>query len=500
MEQERLSDLQEGQEPQLTNDEGLDLNNGRQAQSSPISVLSSELLTLILDILRDSFVDNHSYLEANPRASVAIIASHVCSYWRSLALHNPLWWSEILVTPPVQLEKVRTYLERSKQCGLDLRIFGYREQNGYDHDSDDSQSSSRVGIHKEYNPLFDLLFPHLRRCRVLQLSSLFSSERNIPFSILENILQLEMPLLERFILEGDFDTYVYHMRMYDKMPLFLVNRNLRDLRLTGIEIGSFLLPPVSLVQLHLSRTSATGQTPFSTLKTVLDALPNIKELAIYDDLLIRWPGTTHSCYVPSLESLSIFGNMLSVSELLLFLHAPKLKALTIAPVVVSDLRLLQTEQGTNKNFQPPFPNLQSLTLAPAFSEAFEAVEIASVYFPQIKRLILANLYPPQFIQLFTNDKKPTLFPNLVDLALTDVDAQFVSVIQGLLDFRKVRNLPLERIFLDSSSYRILAPFAERWQSHRNFHVREGNLWEEQRRKALYSDSKDLFVGRSRESD
>ncbi|KAF9554899.1 hypothetical protein CPC08DRAFT_712470 [Agrocybe pediades] len=465
-----------------------------QPRKCPIANLSTELLTLILDILRESYEGTtHSTEGPDPRGEVPVIASHVCGYWRSVALENPLWWSEIIVMPPVQLDRIAAYLERSKQCILDIQIFGHRDGNDSDSRHDGSEESvTPPNPYKEYQVLFNLLYPHLQRCRTLQLSSLFADEQTTSIPILQRILYREMPHLEKFVLEGDYDAFLFTMGRQNKIPLFLSNPVLRDLRLTGIQIDSFVLPPASLARLHLSRSSSVGQTTFATLKGVLEALPNIEELAIYDDLLIQWPGSSESCHVPSLRTLAIYGNMLSVSELLMFLDAPKVKTLTIAPVVVSDMRLLDIEQSTNRHFRLPFPELYSLTLAPAFSEAFTAVDILATYFPQVKELVLANLYATPFLKLFTNE--PIAFPNLTDLALTDLAPHYEPVLQQIITFRNAQNVPLRNIFVDSKTYAIMACA----EFPGNFRFRVANVWEEQRRQALHSEVKDMFVGRSYE--
>ncbi|KAJ3503317.1 hypothetical protein NLJ89_g8488 [Agrocybe chaxingu] len=142
--------------------------------------------------------------------------------------------------------------------------------------------------------------------------------------------------------------------------------------------------------------------------------------------------------------------------------------------------------------QARFPNLRSLTLAPAHPDAFnDALPVASVCFPHIETLILANLYPPEFEALFVKHSR-VLFPQLKDLALTGVEKVVARLMPEVARFRASRKAPLRNVFIDGESICKLTGPPEIWGDVK---VKKGDLWEAQRRKGLYSNIKDLFVGR-----
>ncbi|KDR72919.1 hypothetical protein GALMADRAFT_741309 [Galerina marginata CBS 339.88] len=468
---------------------------------SPIMHLSEELLTLILDTVRHSF-DDESNASRLARTQVPIIASHVSRSWRFVALDNPLWWSTIMIISPWKTEVVEAYLQRSKQCPLVLSVVA----NPNDHEI-------LFYTSEDYQRLFDLLFPHFLRCRSLDIRGVFATaDIGVASSFFERFLHAELPQLEQVVIEAD--TISYDCPGWESNPIFDSAPRLRDLRFIGTGIlPSFFLSTGSfsgheLSSLHLSRTSS--QISFSVLLGILDACPLLTTLAIYDDVLVEWLGLAVSCNVPSLERLYILSNMTEVSELLLFLSAPKLKELIIVPVVVPDLYLLLTQSDSNHGVNPRhrFPALKLLMLAFAHSRAFESINSASVCFPEVECLVLANLYPVPFLDVFTskNDRGGVIFPNLLDLALSDIDKSFSHAICDMQEFRIKHQHPLRTLYVDSASLRRLngcKVIGATLGDNRDLGRTEnkaflsncvaGDFWEDRRRSLLFTNILDPFV-------
>ncbi|PPQ77845.1 hypothetical protein CVT25_015340 [Psilocybe cyanescens] len=439
------------------------------SSSCPISLLSAELLTLILDLVLTSAYENDVFACGPDDDSVARAArltaslAHVCAFWRAVVRGNPLWHDTLSLVPPWWhldlergLERVCVLLARSAQVPLDLRIFGHADYTtsrsspataarmSSGSSNSDSEHLDAVPMWAEYKPLFELLAPHLPRCRALQIRGVFTKDNDIPFHLLESLLDMDMPLLETFIFEGELSYYDDYMTLRGPKPLFRSAPRLQQLRMVGIGINRFTIPSSSssstsfeslslspspssstLTTLHLSRASSRDHTSFSDLLRVLASSPLLHTLAIYDEVLQRFPGPQAygTCPAPALDTLFILGNMLSVSELLLFLDAPKLRELVIAPLVPSDLSLLMAVREEEERRRPSssginrvsgsgsgaptssvsaarFKNLTTLTLAPAHPEAFDAVSSASTCFPFVMHLVLANVYLEPFKQLF----------------------------------------------------------------------------------------------------
>ncbi|KDR72927.1 hypothetical protein GALMADRAFT_101323 [Galerina marginata CBS 339.88] len=466
--------------------------------SSPIECLPEELLNHILDILHDSFNGSNDGPQARKR--VIITASHVSRLWRFVALENPLWWSDIMITSPWRTEAIETYLERSKPCLLTLSVVAKQPDDG----------SDPLTTSEDFQHLHDLLFPHFCRCRIIYIRGVFEIvDIEVATSFFERMLHASMPHLERAILETDDDSYDYSKG--GSKAIFASSSRLRDLRLIGAgTLLSFFHPLNStslfshskLSSLHLSKT--LNGISFSKLQNILDACPSLTTLAIYNDFLLEWPGLSTSCNVPSLENLYILGNMNKVSELLLFLSVPKLKELIIAPVVNSDLSLLRS--GSNDKPDPHrFPALRTLILAPAHLGAFGSLESASICFPQIETLVLANLYLSPFIKVFTSKSSDAgiIFPNLLNLAFTDIDDRFIQAIQNMQVFRTKQHYPLNTLYVDPASLLRLKTCKVTFDDDNTGEAEnggnpsdwvEGDFWEDRRKTLLCSDKRDLYIG------
>ena len=257
----------------------------------------------------------------------------------------------------------------------------------------------------------------------------------------------------------------------------------------GTVLMNFAPPLSSVTTLHLSRVIDNRPIKFSELGRVLEACGLLTSFAVYDDFLSNWPGTWASCQVPLLEKLHIFGNMLSVSELLLFLDAPKLKEVVIAPVAAGDLDLLLCH-STSQHVR--FPLLTSLTLSLIYPEAFYVLLKASICFPTVELLVLASTDLGNFFKIFT-DENSIVFPNLLDIAITVVDQHFAKLLHVVATFRQEHQVALRKIFVDAPSLEVLRSMDVDWYGAEFV---EEDIWDRQRRMALYSHVQDLFVGSS----
>ena len=447
-----------------------------------IHSLPEELLIAILDVLHLSEID------AEPdspkiRLLVPTIACQVSSFWRQLALNHLLWWSYIYIAPPWKFDAIQAYLHRSGGCPLDVRISVHHNYHALHEDGVELPSL------EGYLHLGPILFPHLSRCRSLTLHGVFRDVEPLFPHLITPLISLDMPHLEELTIDCDFK------RKHGDVtkPLFQSAPRLFDVRLGGLSVASFRPPFSNIRSLHLSRATDNRNLSFLNLKDILASCECLTTLAIYDDFLVTWPGmeAERSCSVPLLESLYILGNMLAVSELLLFLSAPNLRELVIAPVVAGDFTNLVPHADLS-NGLPRFPALAQLTVAPAFSDTFnETLPSASRCFPNVQTLILANVYLVEFGQSFV-DNPMTLFPKMENLALTDVDKAMARAVQLVAKVRKMRGSPLKNVYVDSDSVVKFMDVEDDWEG---VNVQVADLWENQRRKAMYRDVKDLFIGR-----
>ncbi|KAF5319290.1 hypothetical protein D9619_008696 [Psilocybe cf. subviscida] len=460
--------------------------------TSPILCLPQEIQELILEmaqmerykILSDGTV-SMPYLNDTP-----LVASHVCRQWRSMVFGNPLWWSSIVIAPPFHLDRIELHLQRSQECPLDLRVFVHLTHGYLIVSQHEEVDTSHLPSLDQFEAVCRLLSRHLRRCRRIQLEGVFDRGQQYAFLMGDSVAHLDLPDLEVFIFDGEF-------RDSTDLPsaqraLFTAAPRLRELRLGGIGLMYYTPPPMgNVTTLHLARGMEDGHLSFPELGEMLANCPRLTDLAIYDDLLRRSSFLEEElrlCSVPFLEELQIYGNMLMVSEILMFLIAPRLRELIIAPYAVGDLTLLLSYPGNR--FTTQFPNIVSLTLAPAHPEAFGALHTASICFPHVERLVLANMYAAEFREVFLNLNDAPTFPNLKEIAFTAVARRDINIIFATYHHRNAKGLPLKTIFVDHNTIKRI-PVEEMVQE-----IVVKDVWDEQRRTALYSHISDLFVGKT----
>jgi hypothetical protein len=408
----------------------------------PIASVPPEVLGSILN-----FVYEESDSDGNKRPNSPIVFSHVCRFWRSVALDNSLWWTRIIVTPPWKLDEVKTLLDRSKERSLDLRIFV----------NIDLTTTERP-IHSppldNYENLRNLISPHIHRCRIFRLQGYYdkSTQFLVPY-LLESFRSIDTPLLEQFIVDGRlvFEHKIHVRKLFSSAPL------LRDLRIGGHGLTSYLLPLSTITKLHIMLPGPSKGISPAQLNIIFNACACLTELALYDDTLDLEDIPLSPLFVfPSLLTLQLLAYITTVSEFLtLISSAPKLRRLVLVPVTDFDLKLL------NQSMRHTFPFLTSIVLSPMDEECWDVIDYASTCFPDITHLILANVYPDEFEMYFLERTTP-LFPCLLELALKGVDEVLGRVITDFVIFRHSKNVPLQTVFVDEASMRHLSPDSHLW--------------------------------------
>ena len=457
-----------------------DLATNSPTSERTISSLPQELLASILDMAQEKA--NCGDPNDLTKSSVYLVASQVSKFWRLVAINNPLWWTHLFISPPWKLETIATYLKRSKECPIEMHISVHP-----DYWNISRESAATLPSLSGFGALGELISPHFHRCRALRVQGIFFQDHNLPIHLLRPLGTIGMPYLEKFTFDGEFSFQDETPIVDRRIPLFSTAPLLRDLRMGGTAFMTFSPPLSSVTTLHLSRVIDKGPINFSEVGRVLEACASLTSFAVYDDLLKDWPGILASCHVPLLEKLHIFGNMLSVSELLLFLDAPNIKELVIAPIVAADLALY-LRHSTSQRVR--FPLLTTLTLAPAYPEAFNVLPDASRCFPRVEVLVLTSTYLGDFVRIFTNEKSIE-FPNLVSIATAGVDQRFAGLLHEVATFRLKHQVPFQKIIVDAASLGVLRTTGVDWYGAEFV---EEDIWDGQRRMALYSHVKDLFVG------
>jgi len=411
---------------------------------SPIASVPPEVLAYILNIVYQTS-DN----DKNQRPNSPIVFSHVSRFWRSVALDNSLWWARIIVNAPWKLDEVGTFLERSKECSLDLRIF-------VNIDVTTTQRLAHSPPLDNYENLRSLISPHIHRCRIFHLQGYYDKPTRflVPY-LLETFRGIHMPYLEQFIVDGrlEFERRIFERKLFSSAPL------LQDLRIGVHGLTSYLLPLSTITKLHIMMPWPTQHgISMAELNSIFNACTCLTELALYDDILDLENITLSPLFVfPSLLTLQLLAHMTIVTEFLIMISsAPKLRRLVLVPVTEPDLMPLQHSTMNHR-----FPSLTSIVLSPAYDDSWVAVHRASTRFPTITHLILINVYPNDFRASFLEMSTP-LFPRLLDLALKDVDEALGRVINDFVIFRRSKKIPLRTIFVDEASVQHLSLYSHLW--------------------------------------
>jgi len=442
--------------------------------TSPISFLPLELLSAI-------FQEVYKSAEGD---TIPTILSQVSRLWKEVAVNNPLLWNRLTITLPVDIGVVAMKLKRSKESLLDLRIVVPDLNSGPFKDPDLSLASLA-----EYQNLSSELKRSYQRCRRLHISGKSVDARDIVNLVIAPLRKISMHYLEEFTLDGgdiDEDSDPESIILVD---LFTDAPKLRDVRLGGYGLLHYRPPIHHITTLHLAALTRRW-CPLNIFTTFLHSVSCLTFLAIYGDLLDGdtegYPG---ECCVPNLESLFVFGqDILTASELLIFLSAPKLRELVISPLHAGDLIRLHEES-------PLFPNLQSLTFTARYgrrSYGINVVQLASDCFPGLKRLVLTNPHDTFFERWFGDSENP-LFLGLRELAVSNVGEEFLSAMDRVIERRGAW---ITTLYMDTPSLQKFDSSRRRWDPYgsktSNILV-EANIWEEQRQRAMYSD--DFFEER-----
>ena len=440
-------------------------------ETTLVNNLPHELLVYIFETAQNMLLPSEHLFRHFP-----FILGGVSHYWRQVAFTAPELWLNVDISRPWDLTALQGYLDRSKNYPIDLHLF-----------YDNALTEDMIFCDAEFTQLIDILQPHYSRCRSIEF--LGTCHRPVSememMDILRSMSNSRYPMLKRF--------FVQLPEMGDEIrPLVFGHDapNLTSVFLHGLGL-SYCRPPLNAVtELHLAREKNPIDSSdfFEMLRACAKSLIT---LCTYDNL-VHLPARSDSISMPCLRRLRIFGAMREVSELLLFISAPNLEELTIAPIIWRDLNALFLESRHN----PQFPALKSLTLAPASAYAMGPVlRYASACFPGIGLLILPNYYEQVLTESFLTAGGASTEPRwpwLHSLAVRDIGGRHdESALYDLVEDRQRLGVPLRTLYVDSLSVSRMTRMD--WLKDQ-LTVVEANLWKRQRRDGFYNDEISRFTG------
>jgi len=412
---------------------------------SPCSTLPHELLALIFTYAKQKKRVAH-------RIPIEVAVSHVCRFWRGVALGTPVLWNRIDIYSKRSKAWVHPYLERSFQRPLDVYIDIYRRD--------------RI-LHNTSNPLtgYDTIIEefsiHIHRLRLFSLICYHQATAVHWLSKLQNRCT---PALESFSVK-------YGSNFHNVLPEFAQFTTILDGgshdRLTFIETDTpnILPPPQNLRNLTtLYLHGFNHSVPFSSdeFNQTFASIPSIVNLSLQGTVTYGfWPTGMPSMPQFSLNNLKslrlVEGGGVAI-RMLLALSARHLESLWLECSYANFPTHLFGAAQLNILGKPKFPNLKYLTIS---LDNFTMSSQFATIFPTITHLHYR--YPnynesTQLIQTFAASGWSSLRV-LVFSAFKHKHARKLnSTLVGILSRRRLDNNPVSRILMDKDHIQWLDHF------------------------------------------
>ncbi|KAG5647088.1 hypothetical protein DXG03_001458 [Asterophora parasitica] len=363
--------------------------------------------------------------------------SHVCTYWRDVALGTPLLWNSIDVYSIRSIECVSRYLDRSRNCLLDVRFDIW----GSDRFLNGEISGAKI------LPVVDIVVQHIHRWKTLLV---LASNSTTTASILSTLAHLEAPSLERIRIVddgGDIDDEPPSPSgVFQPRPGVFIGG---APRLAAVWVNNLrVLPPltnVTTLHLHTPSYFSSAELNPSSLKSLTATCPSLSSLSIRGNFRGDWP---HGgpVTIPSLRSLWFESGDTLASSFLATVSMPNLVSLWLD---CPQYRVIQ--RIFNSTSRPNFPALKYLTLQ-GFD--FYASTHYAKAFPTITALHLpfCNLFHITFLKETLIENDHSRWPNLdtiVFRSLRDTHAKkFSTVIDDMVRERHNSIHPIRRLLVD----------------------------------------------------
>ncbi|PPQ85864.1 hypothetical protein CVT26_001029 [Gymnopilus dilepis] len=374
------------------------INN--QSNRCPILRLPAEVTSTIFILAQGPAYSREKSVEWYEMAErlVEVDVSHVCRYWRSVALGNPNLWTrfkfDICHALVVPVKRFKAYMKRSAPKLVEL----YLNFNTYKHE-DEGEHAFEV---EDLLELLDTTMKYTERWKAF----LLAMHQNVPLLCHPDKLQSALvPHLEYFAIISN------HPRVDAKYPESLEPTIFTSgaPRLTSViydsSIGYGLLPPMqhitsfNLEDMGWERRS-TRYIPWAMFLQIL-SLPCLADLSL-TGALVETVKVSSNCLALELENLRFWRTQYFL-PLLPFLIAPKLKTIVINS---EDFEEWDTSIGPND-----FPSLETLWLIGVSNMSRSGMEYLACFTRTIKHLtIVSEAFDEGFFEFLAS--RPGYWPNL----------------------------------------------------------------------------------------
>ncbi|KAJ8514394.1 hypothetical protein ONZ45_g8072 [Pleurotus djamor] len=362
--------------------------------------------------------------------------SKVSRFWRFVALNTHILWRSIRALPEKSLPEIRTYLQRSGECPIDIH-FNWTHWAELD-----------VPPTVE---LMDLLVAHpvgWRRA-IIQISLDDACLPLLTYIQSDDNIGQHLQYLSLTACAGDG-----HLQLDYVSTLVQTFKSgapeLTFVRLRGFAVHCLRPPLTSVVTLHVE-ISRTIPMQYETFKQVVAASPHLTNLSFYGDgdLVQAWPShESNTITLPNLKSLRLWlTHGPTLSKLMVHVHAPLLQSLVLKEVQEDDLDIFWIHNQGPRDF----PNLKSLTFHD-FEFSDTTYHKAGAAFPGITHFTLMHTTfgDATIVRMLGSPAHARIWPELHTLSLV-FSATDGSRLWDMVSIRASMDIPLERLRLGGSN-------------------------------------------------
>ncbi|KAF8191545.1 hypothetical protein K438DRAFT_2018292 [Mycena galopus ATCC 62051] len=351
-----------------------------------IGTLPNEILAKIFESGRDSNIPGGERFE--------ILASHITTVWREVAINTPSLWSILEIAPHKSAQMLATYVARAKACSLHLR-FNFQEE-----------------VWVPDRCVWELILSSVERWRSLEI--LVYNEVAL-YTTLAHLERLQASLLEEIT--------IARQTHLNKRFISGIRNSGRFFhggapRLQKLHLESYLMswPPLDhLTTLYLHELRRSTRPTWNRFRELLISLPQLSRLSIHGDVVSSKLPSNFEIIISCLRSLRIRGTTLlgnRASDILIAISAPNLTSLTLYDIVDGDL----------DPWSSGFHLLQSVTSLTLYWPNFTTATYLKLFetVPSVTHLTLMDRQPTDLLGLLSHPLSGSLdfpWPEIADFAL-----------------------------------------------------------------------------------
>ena len=421
---------------------------------------------------------NENDLKANPPSDLQpqlpfqVLVSHVCRFWRDVALNMPSLWTNLDFTEGPPFTKSRVWIERSQNLPLDIHI----DCGGSDDDDDDDEESSTVSefsdsiaTKEDLIVVLGLIVPHVARWRSLRVEVESYDYMHLALTSLAECPAA--PQLECLQLSHHDDADVTelfqpeHLREFF-LPFHGIAPKLNSVNLWGVHI-MWSAPFLSgLTDLELAYHSPDVSPSWEDFSRMLRNSPSLETLSLCMSGAETLPTDVTEedvIELPSLKSLVLsYQDAQHVSRLVKLLPTPNLRKLVL-DLESDDFSSFVTELATPSSDTKPslLHGLEHLKITSLACD-HRLVERMYGQLVNLKSITLSCsfLHDNFFLQLIptVDQSSPTaLCPNLDMITTSGIEG---AMMKELVAARKAAGFPIRSILMGEDD--VVTNSTEKW--------------------------------------